>query len=99
MQKFLGTLALSATGALAALAASPDTPSVTSPPNDGATVNAADVHMETGAYFDPDGDPHLNSDWQIWSTGAGSNIVWIENAATGTDKLHTHLGQGTFTNA
>ena len=56
--------------------------------------------METTAFSDPDGgDTHLNSDWQIWTVGAGSNIVWIESAATGTDRTHTHQGQGSFTNA
>src|SRR5436309_7860040 len=90
MQKFLGTLALSATGALVALAAPPNTPSVTSPLSNG-VVNATDVHMETGAFFDSDGDSHSNSDWLILS---GTSTSWFELAASGTDKLHTHLGQG-----
>lgn len=88
-----------AIGTATALAGIPNTPVITSPPSDGAIVNGADVHMETGPFSDSGGDTHLNSDWQIWSVGAGSNTVWIENAATGTDKLHTHLGQGSFVNA
>src|ERR1043166_9423321 len=93
-------MVLFAFGAATAFATAPNAPTITSPASDGAIVNAADVHMETGPFSDPDlGDTHLNSDWQIWTVGAGSNIVWIENAATGTDKLHTHLGQGAFTNS
>lgn len=82
------------------LALPPNSPSITSPATDGTTVNGADVHMEATAFSDPDvGNTHLSSDWQIWTVGAGSNIVWIESAATGTDRTHTHFGQGSFTNA
>lgn len=99
MQKYLTTLVTFAIGATVALATPPNTPTITSPPSDGSVVNAADVHMETAAFSDPDvGDTHLNSDWEILNNSL-TESNWVEWGATGTDRTHTHLGQGAFVNS
>lgn len=90
---------LMAVSAVSSLAAPPNTPTIISPPNDGAIANSADVHMETDLFSDPiDGDTHLNSDWEI-STITPSSLIWSNSAAVGPDKLHTHLGEGVFVNS
>jgi len=79
--------------------AAPATPTITEPAMPGMTLNPQDVHMEAGGYFDPDGDAHKSSDWQIWTTGAGSQPVWQTLGITGLERLHTHLGDGNFINS
>jgi glucose/arabinose dehydrogenase len=74
----------------------PDTPTITEPVQDGAVVNAADVHMETGPFHDPDpGDWHLATDWEIW-TLTPPQRVWAALGATGPSLVHVHLGDGQF---
>ena len=79
--------------------ASPATPTVTEPATNGQEVNPADVHLEAVGFSDPDGDPHLSSDWEIWTTGPGAERVWQILGITGVERLHTHLGDGVFENS
>lgn len=77
----------------------PAAPVITEPAVDGQIVNAADVHMETGPFSDPDqGDGHLCTDWEIW-TVSPSERVWIIGCIGGVERVHTHLGDGVFENS
>ena len=91
----MGTPLVAAAPAAAAVAAgTPEAPVITEPGADNMLVSAADVHMETASFHDPDGDAHLCSDWEI-RTGAGER-VWYSNCIGGTQKVHIHLGDGIF---
>ena len=79
----------------AATAAAPSTPTITEPSTDGQLVHPADVHMEAAGFSDADGDTHACSDWQILDAGT---VVWQADCATGTLKVHIHLGDGAFVN-
>src|SRR5262245_9911893 len=77
----------------------PNTPIITQPVSDGTVVNAEDVHMETAPFSDPDpGDTHVCSDFQIW-TVSPSAVVWAASCLTGVERVHCHLGDGTFQGA
>ncbi len=74
----------------------PNPPVITEPSVDGKIVNSADVHMETGPFFDRDGNAHLCTDWQIWSV-TPPEMVWSATCMTDTAlKVHIHLADGTF---
>jgi glucose/arabinose dehydrogenase len=74
----------------------PFAPAITEPAADGAIVNPADVHMESGPFGDPNaGDQHGCTDWEIWN-GALTERVWRAPCLTGVEKLHAHLGDGAF---
>ena len=77
------------------LAADPLTPTVTEPAIEGQIVNPGDAHMEGSPFSDPDGDAHLNTDWEIW-TVAPAERVWAKLAIGGVERTHTHLGDGVF---
>ncbi|MBC7771778.1 MAG: PQQ-dependent sugar dehydrogenase [Pyrinomonadaceae bacterium] len=96
----LATAALSLAFAAAAFANVPPlTPVITEPIVDGHTVNAADCHMETGAFSDPDaGDTHRCTDWEIWTISPAQRI-WFTSCITGVERVHTHLGDGVFENS
>jgi hypothetical protein len=81
-----------------AVGAPPNPPTITEPDVDGKTVNPADVHMEATGFSDPDGHEHECSDWEIWSA-APMQPVWETACASGLQKVHTHLGDGTFVNS
>jgi PKD repeat protein/glucose/arabinose dehydrogenase len=77
----------------------PNTPLVTEPAVDGQVVNPSDVHMETAPFSDPDpGDTHVCSDWEIW-TLAPFERVWATSCIGGVERVHSHLGDGTFENS
>jgi glucose/arabinose dehydrogenase len=80
------------------VAAPPAGPAFTEPGADGAVLNPADVHMAVGEFSDPDGHAHTCSDWQIWSVSS-SELAWQALCATGLEKVHIHLGDGTFQNS
>jgi glucose/arabinose dehydrogenase len=73
----------------------PRTPTITEPNADGRILNAADVHMETNAFFSPVGAGHLCTDWEIW-TVSPNEAVWRAACVTGVERLHIHLGDGVF---
>jgi glucose/arabinose dehydrogenase/PKD repeat protein len=76
----------------------PDPPVIQEPPVDGAIVNGADLHMETAPMHDPDeGDTHSCSDWEIWSV-TPLESAWIAACRTGLNRVHIHLGDGSFVN-
>ncbi|MDQ6631794.1 MAG: PQQ-dependent sugar dehydrogenase, partial [Verrucomicrobiota bacterium] len=78
---------------------SPATPIITEPSPEGRIVSPSDVHMETAPFSDPDpGDTHLCSDWEIW-TVFPSERVWVTSCIGGIEKIHTHLGDGSFENS
>lgn len=74
---------------------SPEAPVINEPGKDGQLVSGADVHMETSAMHDADGDDHVCSDWEIWAVELDER-VWRTNCITGLEKVHTHLGDGVF---
>jgi glucose/arabinose dehydrogenase/regulation of enolase protein 1 (concanavalin A-like superfamily) len=77
----------------------PRAPLVNEPAAEGQLVNPADAHMEATAFSDPNpGDIHLATDWEIW-TVSPLQRVWITAGVTGVERLHTHLGDGTFENS
>ncbi len=78
---------------------SPSAPLITEPALDAGSLAPTDVHMEAIGYFDPESDPHLSSDWEIWTTGPGSERVWFTLGIQGVERLHTHLGDGFFENS
>ncbi len=74
----------------------PAAPLVTEPEVDGRVVHAADVHMETGPFSDPDaGDEHLASDWEI-RVASTLERVWSASGVTGLEKTHINLADGDF---
>lgn len=74
----------------------PNPPVITEPARQGQIVNAADIHMETQTMTDPDsGDTHYCSDWEIWAFST-SERLWEASCVTGVEKVHIHLGDGTF---
>ncbi len=73
----------------------PATPIVTEPPI-GRIVNPADCHMESEPFSDPNpGDTHACTDWEIW-TVTPSQRIWATLCIGGVERVHTHLGDGTF---
>ena len=71
-------------------------PVITEPAVNGLVVNPFDVHMETGPMSDPNpGDVHVCSDFEIWNESPVER-VWIAPGVTGPEKIHSHLGDGTF---
>jgi glucose/arabinose dehydrogenase len=78
-------------------AAAPTTPTFFEPTADGEIVNPSDVHMEVGDFFDADGHTHFCTDFQI-QTLLGE-AVWDAPCVTGLEKVHAHLGDGTFVNS
>jgi len=80
-----------------AAATAPTMPTFFEPTADGEIVNPSDVHMEIGDFFDVDGHTHLCSDFQI-QTLIGE-VVWDAPCVQGLEKVHSHLGDGTFVNS
>ena len=79
--------------------ASPGAPTITEPSVDGQVSNPGDVHMEAIGFVDGDGNVHKSTDWEISTVGVGSQVVWQTLGITGVERLHTHLGDGTFLNS
>ena len=74
----------------------PNAPTILEPTVNGVIVNAADVHMETGPFSDPNaGDTHVCTDWEIWTISPSAR-VWSTACIGGVEKLHTHFGDGVF---
>ncbi len=74
-------------------------PSINEPKEDGQIVHPADVHMEASDFSSS--DPvltHTCSDWEI-RTVMPNEAVWEANCIGGVEKLHSHLGDGTFKNS
>lgn len=62
-------------------------------------IDAADVHMETAPFSDPDaGNTHACSDWQIIRLDL-NELVWFANCLSGASAVHVHLGDGQFVNS
>ncbi|MFY7896623.1 MAG: hypothetical protein ACOVP8_10350, partial [Phycisphaerales bacterium] len=62
-------------------------------------IDAADVHMETAPFSDPDaGNTHVCTDWQIIRLDL-NELVWFANCLSGGSAVHVHLGDGTFVNS
>lgn len=77
----------------------PLAPTITEPGMNGQVLNAADVHMECAAFSDPDvGDQHFCTDWEIWTVSPSAR-AWSTLCISGVERLHTHLGDGTFENS
>lgn len=75
----------------------PRTPVFIEPVFDGEVVNAADVHMETAPFSDPDsGDRQTASDFEIWTAGASPQRVWHVLGHAGLSINHVHFGDGVF---
>jgi len=86
-------LLLSALLAPMALAVPPARPVIIEPDADDLAYSADDVHMATAPFHDDDGDAHRCSDWEI---RADSGVVWSAPCASGSSRIHIHLGDGTF---
>ena len=97
MQIFFG--AVLAHGSVASANVPPAPPTVTEPAP-GRILNPADVHMECSPFSDADpGDTHLCTDWEIWTSPSPPALVervWFTACIGGVERLHTHLGDGTF---
>lgn len=75
----------------------PNAPTIIEPSFDGEVINSQDLHMETAPFSDPDpGDTLFCSDWEIWTVGPPSELIWTAYCRTGTLAVHIHLGDGTF---
>lgn len=81
--------------AVQAIAASPEVTAITEPALGSAPLNPADVHMVAGFAGEED---HACSDWEI-RTVLPDEAVWQANCAKGQEKVHIHLGDGTFVNS
>ena len=76
----------------------PAAPVITEP-QIGRIVNPADLHMETDPFSDGNpGDTHVCTAWEVWTAGMTSR-VWVTSCIGGVERLHTHLGDGTFENS
>ena len=82
----------------AAVAAPPNTPTITEPGTDNMVLNPADVHMEAPTYSDPEGNPHSCTDWEIVEVSS-AQVAWQAPCVVGVSRVHIHLGDGTFVNA
>ncbi|MGH7132467.1 MAG: PQQ-dependent sugar dehydrogenase [Phycisphaerales bacterium] len=92
---FVLALATSCSMVVAQVNVQPATPVVTEPVV-GRIVNPADLHMECEPFSDPNpGDTHICSDWEVW-TVAPPERVWVTSCIGGVERVHTHLGDGTF---
>ena len=94
------TIAVVAVGASLAsggvTAAAPSSaPTIMEPSADGQIVSPEDVHMAASGFADPDGDTHVCSDWEIRLISP-PELLWQAPCASGTQKVHTHLGDGEF---
>jgi glucose/arabinose dehydrogenase len=89
-------LAVTAPLALPAARASAEAPQIEilEPSEGGAPLNPADVHMVV-AFADLDSDAHLCTDWEIWSV-TPEELAWQAPCASGPERAHIHLGDGTF---
>ncbi|MGD9689223.1 MAG: PQQ-dependent sugar dehydrogenase [Phycisphaerales bacterium] len=96
--RFSGLVIATMTVAVAATALAdvpPATPVVTEPQLN-RIVNPGDVHMECEAFMDADpGDTHVCTDWEIWTVSPSAR-VWSTLCIGGVERVHTHLGDGTF---
>jgi glucose/arabinose dehydrogenase len=72
----------------------PAKPVITEPGAAGQRAHPGDVHMETAAYSDADGDAHRCTTWLIKLASSGTR-VWEDRCDT-SNKVHVHLGDGTF---
>ncbi len=73
----------------------PQAPAVTEP-QIGRVVAPDDLHMEAGPFVDQDaGDTHLCTDWEVVQVSDGVR-VWLTPCIGGVERVHTHLGDGTF---
>lgn len=77
------------------VSARPRIPVITEPSFEGRIVNAQDVHMECGTFFSPVGAQHLCTDWEI-RVAATNERVWFVDCIGGVERLHIHMGDGTF---
>jgi len=76
-----------------------DRPVITEPKQNGQIVHPADVYMETSYFASTDPElAHLCTDWEI-RTVMTDEVVWEINCIEGVEKVHTHLGDGTFQNS
>jgi glucose/arabinose dehydrogenase len=92
------TLGLCLAPALSLANSPPATPTILEPTG-ARLVNSADVHLETGPFVDPNpGDEHTCSDWEIF-TRVPFEVVWRAECLGGVGRVHTHLGDGFFTNS
>jgi len=95
----LASLSLLTAAAPASGNTPPNTPTITEPSSPGQVLNPYDAHMETTPFSDADvGDEHLCSDWEIWTVNP-SQRIWIAACVKGPEKVHAHLGDGTFENS
>lgn len=78
---------------IAFAAVPPDAPVITEPVAEDLAYSAADVHMATAPFADADGDGHRCSDWEIVAAG---EVAWSAHCATGSSRIHIHLGDGAF---
>ena len=77
----------------------PLAPVITEPTMTGQIVSPADVHMEIGPFSDPDpANLHDATQWEIWTAGGTPVIAWSFLVTNGVERVHTHLGDGTFVN-
>jgi glucose/arabinose dehydrogenase len=75
----------------------PLAPAINEPAANGAVLDFQSVHMEAGPFSDADaGDTHTASQWEIWTTGAGAQRVWLSLTADPVEMVHTHLADGSF---
>ncbi|HUO84994.1 MAG TPA: PQQ-dependent sugar dehydrogenase [Thermoanaerobaculia bacterium] len=74
----------------------PEPPVIREPATDHELVSHADVHMVTDSMSDADpGDAHLCTDWLIEQIPT-DEVVWKAACIRGLEKLHIHLGDGSF---
>lgn len=73
----------------------PDAPVVLAPDSSSAPVDPAAATFLLGPYFDPDGDAHLATDYELWRAQP-TELVWRLGGATGAERLTAPLSSGTF---
>jgi len=79
----------------------PDAPSIVSPTQDATGVSRS-PQIVASAFSDPDGDPHLSSDWEIFddaSLGAGNRVAYGLGDATNKTSITVDTDGFVFENA
>ena len=95
----IATVALSLATSAASFAQSPPATPTILEPQLNVLIDAADVHMETAPFSDPDaGNTHVCSDWEIYRLDL-NQLVWFATCVSGGSAVHIHLGDGNFVNS
>jgi hypothetical protein len=76
----------------------PDAPTVTSPEAGRVDIVGDELTVVASPFVDPDGDPHLETQWEIWQVAGGSPVqrVWTASSDDPLRLTQVALADGVF---